>query len=179
MNISKELVLLVALTLFVVGGCIGSDSANDAEENTSSTEGEQRDADVDISASTETSSSSEEDSEYDPLHTGISYDHFDEGIPEGFPDVIPVYDPATVLGGTRQNDGRTMMYDLVLGSNDQISDVADDIVDAVENIDMNLAVEGSTLLMGYMGDWDYTITIDNGEADGFTTVITYSIVERQ
>lgn len=181
MKISKVLVLLVALTLFAVGGCIGSDGADDAEENTSSTDGEQQDADVEISASSETSSSFEEDSEYDPLPTDINYDHLDAGIPDGFPDVIPVYDIAnsTVMGGLGQDAGGIMVYNLVLGTNDQISDVADDIVDAVENIDMNLAVEGSTLLMGYMGDWDYTITIDNGEADGFTTVITYSIVEKQ
>lgn len=172
-KISKVLVLLAALILFAAGGCIGSDSVDDAEENTSGTDGEQRDADVEVLAS------SEEDPEYDPLPTGISYDHFDEGIPEGFPDEIPVYDPATVLGGTRQNDGRTMMYSLVLGADDQVAEVTDVIVGSVENIDMNIAVEGSTLLMGYMGDWDYTITIDSGEADGYTTVISYSLVERE
>jgi len=178
-KVSKVLILLVALTLFAAGGCIGSDSIDDAGENTSGTDAEQQDVDVEISASTETSSSSEEDSEYDPLPTDINYDNLDAGIPEGFPDVIPVYDPATVLGGIGQDAGGTMIYNLVLGTDDQISDVADVIVGSVENIDMSIAVEGSTLLMGYMGDWDYTITIDNGEADGFTTVITYSIVERQ
>ena len=78
-----------------------------------------------------------------------------------------------------QNAGGTMMYNLVLGSNDQVSDVTNTVVGSVENIDMNLTVEGSTMLMGYMGDWNYTITIDNGEADGYTTIITYTITEKQ
>lgn len=178
MRIAKVLVLFASLVLFVVGGCTGGDSA---EETTSTTDGEHQEADVDVSNSA-TSSSSDEDSEYDSGPTDINYSHFDAGIPEGFPDIIPIYDieNSTVMGGMKQQDaGGTMMYDLVLGSNDRVSDVSDAIISSLENIDMNIAVEESVLLMGYMGDWDYTITVDNGEVDGFTTIITYSLVEKQ
>ncbi len=167
MKIARILLLLSALALFAAGGCgVG---------------GEAGDADVEISSSSETSSSSDENSESDPGPTDTNYSNYDAVIPEGFPDVIPIYDieNSTVMGGIEQDAGRTMMYSLVLGSNDQISDVTDVIVGSLENIDMNSAVEGSTLLIGYMGNWDYTITVDNGEADGFTSVITYSLTEKQ
>lgn len=172
--------MATVLALFAIGGCIGGDTADDAEINTSNTDADVE-VDVETSESVETALSSDEDSEYDPDPTDINYDNFDAGIPDGFPDVIPVYDLAhsTVLGGMEQDAGGTMVYNLVIGSNDQVSEVSDDVLSSVENISMDISVEGSTMVMGYMGDWDYTITIDNGEADGYTTVITYSIVEKQ
>ena len=181
MKFTKLLVLFAVLALFTVGGCSGSESADDSEESTSGADAQERDADVEIAASSETATSSNEDSEYDAVSTDINYDHFDAGIPDGFPDVIPVYDIAnsTVMGGMEQDAGGTMVYNLILGSNDQVSEVSDVIVSSVENINMNIEVEGSTMLMGDIGDWNYTITIDNGEADGFVTIITYSIVEKQ
>ncbi len=180
MKFEKLIVLFAALALFAVGGCTGDESASDSDESASSTDVDEHDADIEISSSTESPLSSDEDSEYDAVPTDINYDNFDADIPEGFPDVIPVYDLAnsTVMGGMAQDAGGTMVYSLVLGSNDPVSEVSDVIVSTVENIDMNMEVEGSTMLMGYMGDWNYTITIDNGEADGFTTIITYSIVEK-
>lgn len=181
MKFTKVLVLLAAMTLFVLAGCGNSGESNDAREDTSGTDTEQQNEDVAISQPSGTSSSSEEASEYDPDPTDINYANFDEGIPASFPDVIPVYNSAntTVLGGIEQDAGGTMVYDLVLGSNDQVSDVTNIIVGSIENIDMNIAVEGSSMIMGYMGDWDYTITIDNGEADGYITIITYSLTEKQ
>ncbi len=179
MKTTKLFALAAVLALFAIGGCIGGDTAEDADSNESASDAVDNDAET--SAPVETASSSDEDSEYDPDPTDINYDVFDEGIPDGFPDVIPVYDLAhsTVLGGMGQDAGGTMMYSLVIGSNNQVSDVTDDILSSVENISMNVSVEGSTMLMGYMGDWDYTISVDNGEADGYTTIITYSIVEKQ
>ncbi len=169
------------MTLFVLGGCGSSGESNESGEETSSTDIEQHNEDAEISSSSETASSSEEASEYDPDPTDINYANLDEGIPANFPDVIPVYDSGntTVLGGIEQNAGGTMIYDIVLGSNDQVSDVTNTVVGSLENIDMNISVEGSTILMGYMGDWDYTVTIDNGEADGYTTIITYALTEKQ
>ena len=181
MKFTKVLVLLAAISLFAVGGCGSGGESNDVREDTSSTDTEQHNEDVAISPSSGSSSSSEDASEYDPDPTDINYDYYDEGIPASFPDVIPVYDSAnsTVLGGIEQDAGGTMVYSLILGSNDQVSDVTNTIVGSVENIDMNMTVEGSTMLMGYMGDWDYVITIDNGEADGYTTIITYTLTEKQ
>ncbi len=178
MRIAKVPILFAALVLFVVGGCIGGDSA---EENTSTADGEHQEADVDVSNSA-TSSSSDEDSEYDSGPTDTNYSNYDADIPESFPDVIPIYDieNSTVMGSYEQQDtGGTMMYGLVLGSNDRVSDVSDAIISSLENIDLNMPAEESALLIGYMGDWDYTITVDNGEVDGFTTIITYSLVEKQ
>ncbi len=181
MKFTKILVLLAAISLFAVSGCGSSGESNDSREDTSSSDTEQVNADAEISEPSGTSSSSEEGSEYDPDPTDINYANLNEGIPANFPDVIPVYNSAntTVLGGIEQDAGGTMIYDLVLGSNDQVSDVTSIIVGSVENIDMNISVEGSTMLMGYMGDWDYAITIDNGEADGYTTIITYALTEMQ
>lgn len=172
MKTTKVFALAAVLVLFAIGGCIGGDTAEDAEAV---------DNDAETSAPVETASSSDDDSEYDPDPTDINYDNLDAGIPDGFPDVIPVYDLAhsTVLGGTGQDAGGTMVYNIVIGSNDQVSDVTDDILSSIENISMDISVEGSTMVMGYMGDWDYTISVDNGEADGYTTIITYSIVEKQ
>ncbi len=181
MKTTKLFALATVLALFAIGGCIGGDTAADADSNESASDAVAVDNDAETSAPVETASSPDEDSEYDPDPTDINYDNLDAGIPDGFPDVIPVYDLAhsTVLGGTGQNAGGTMVYNLVIGSNDLVSDVSDDILSKIENISMDISVEGSTMVMGYMGDWDYTITVDNGEADGYTTVITYSIVEKQ
>ncbi|MCD4847196.1 MAG: hypothetical protein K8R76_03290 [Candidatus Aegiribacteria sp.] len=181
MKFTKILVLLAAISIFALGSCGSSGESNDSREDTSNEDTEQQTEDVAISSSSGTSSSSDEASEYDPDPTDINYDYLDAGIPAGFPDVIPVYDSAntTVLGGLEQNAGGTMVYSLVLGCNDQISDVTNTVVGSLENIDMNMAVEGSTMLMGYMGDWDYVITIDNGEADGYTTIVTYTLTEKQ
>lgn len=181
MKFTKILVLSAAISLFAVSGCGSSGESNDSRENISSTDTVQENEDVAISSSSGTASSSEETSEYDPDPTDINYANLDEGIPANFPDIIPVYDSAntTVLGGVEQNAGGIMIYDLVLGSNDQVSDVTNTVVGSLENIDMNITVEGSTMLMGYMGNWDYTVTIDNGEADGYTTIITYALTEKQ
>lgn len=175
MKFTKILILLAAMSLFAAGGCGSNGESSDSSEDISSTDTEQQNTDAAIS------SSSEEASEYDPVPTDINYANLDEGIPANFPDVIPIYNSANskVLGGVEQNAGGTMVYDLVLGSNDQVSDVTNIIVGSVENIDMNMTVEGSTILMGYMGDWDYVITIDNGEADGYTTIVTYTLTEKQ
>ncbi len=179
MKTTKVFALAVVLALFAIGGCIGGDTAEDADSNESTSDA--MDNDAATPAPVETASSSDEDSEYDPDPTDINYDVFDEGIPDGFPDVIPVYDLAhsTVLGGIGQDAGGTMMYSIVLGSDDQVIDVTNDILSRIENISMNVSVEGSTMVMGYMGDWDYTISVDNGEADGYTTIISYSITEKQ
>ncbi len=175
LKITKVLLMLVALALFAVLGCGEGAVAERAGESDSVADSEDHDEDAEIA------DNSDEESEYDSVPTDINYDNFDAGIPDGFPDVIPVYDIAnsTVMGGMETDAGGTMVYNLVLGSNDEISDVSETIINTLENIDMNIAVEGSSMLMGYMGDWDYTITVDNGEADGFATVITYSIVEKQ
>lgn len=175
MKIANVLLMLAALSLFAVLGCGEGAAAETSEESVAAADAEDHDADA------ERAENSDEDSEYDSVPTDINYDNFDAGIPDGFPDVIPVYDIAnsTVMGGMETDAGGTMVYNLVLGSNDEISDVSETIINSLENIDMNIAVEGSSMLMGYMGDWDYTITVDNGEADGFVAVITYSIVEKQ
>ncbi|MCK5785348.1 MAG: hypothetical protein KAH54_02175 [Candidatus Sabulitectum sp.] len=172
------MILLVAMALFAVAGCGGASETDNADEIVSSGN---VDRDIDIDSHDEdvdVAEHSDEDSDYDAYETDINYDNLAAGIPEGFPDVIPVYDPATVLGGTGQDAGGTMIYNLVIGSDDQLSDVAEAITGSVDNIDMNIAVEGSLMLMGYMDDWDYTISVDDGEADGYSTVITYTIVER-
>ena len=181
MKITKILLVSAIMAIFAFSGCGSSGESNDSQEDISSTDTEQQDVDIAISSSSENPSSSENQSEYDPDPTDINYDNLDAGIPANFPDVIPIYDlsNSTVLGSSEQDAGGTMMYSLVLGSNDQVSDVSNTVVGSVENINRNLSVEGSTMLMGYMGDWDYTITVDNGEADGYNTVITYLITEKQ
>ncbi|MCK5840568.1 MAG: hypothetical protein KAH31_00255 [Candidatus Sabulitectum sp.] len=175
MKTANVFLMLATLSLFAVLGCGEGAVADSAEESAAVVDAGNHDADA------ESAENSNGDSEYDSVPTDINYDNFDAGIPDGFPDVIPVYDIAnsTVMGGMETDAGGTMVYNLVLGSNDEISDVSETIINNLENIDMNIAVEGSSMLMGYMGNWDYTITVDNGEADGFVTVITYSIVEKQ
>jgi len=181
MKIAKILLVSAIMTIFALSGCGSSGESNDSQEDTSNTDTEQQDVDIATSSSSENPSSSEDQSEYDPDPTDINYDNLDAGIPANFPDVIPIYDPSnsTVLGSMEQDAGGTMIYNLVLGSNDQVSDVSNTVVGSVENIEQNISVEGTTMLMGYMGDWDYTVTVDNGEADGYTTIITYTLVERQ
>ncbi|MEA3267056.1 MAG: hypothetical protein U9P42_08985, partial [Candidatus Fermentibacteria bacterium] len=160
---------------------IANSTRTAASTNGSASDAEAVDNNTETSEPAETASSSSEDSENDSVPADINYDNYDAGIPDGFPDVIPVYDIAnsTVMGGMEQDAGRTMMYSLVLGSNDEISDISETIINSLENIDLNIADESSALLIGYMGDWDYTITVNNGEADGFVAVITYSIVEKE
>ncbi len=176
MKAMKVFILAAALSLFIIGGCVETDTAEDTDSSISASEDEtENPSDVEIAES------SDEDLEYDPDPTDINYDNLSAGVPDGFPEVIPVYDlsNSTVLGGDEQDAGGTEIYSLVLGSNDQVSEVSGVILGSLENIEMDMSVEGSTMVMGYMGDWDYTITVDNGEADGYTTVISYTIVEKQ
>lgn len=180
MKMAKVFLFAAALALFAVGGCIGSDNADDAEVNTSEADVDAGD-NVETSESMERASSSDEDSEFDPDPGDINNDHLDAGIPDGFPDVIPVYDIAhsTVMGGMGVDAEGTMIYNLTLGSNDQISEVYDFVLGSFENISMDLSDEGSLLIAGEMEDWEYTITAESGEANGFTTIITYSLIKNQ
>jgi hypothetical protein len=99
-------------------------------------------------------------------------------VPEGYPEEeIPVYEIASsvILGGFKQDMGDTLVYNLVIGSKDDVQTVTQNIRDEFENGSIEFEDMGGGMLMGVKGGWEYVITINSGEADGYETVVTYSL----
>jgi len=102
-------------------------------------------------------------------------------IPEGYPEnEIPIYEPASsaILGGSKLENGDTLFYNLVIGSNDDVQTVTQNIRNKLENESTEFEDMGS-MLMGVKGEWEYIITINSGEADGYGTLVTYTLTKRQ
>jgi len=100
-------------------------------------------------------------------------------IPEGYPEnEIPIYEPASsvILGGFRMEDGGTLIYNLVLGSNDDVQTVTQNIRNKLENGSTEFEDMGG-ILLGVKGEWEYVITINSGEVDGYETLVTYMLTK--
>ncbi len=100
-------------------------------------------------------------------------------IPEGYPEnEIPIYEPASsvILGGFRMEDGGTLIYNLVLGSNDDVQTVTQNIRNKLENGSTEFEDMGG-MLLGVKGEWEYVITINSGEVDGYETLVTYMLTK--
>ena len=158
MKFTKTLVLLASLALFAVIGCgSGGEEVGDSE---------QPDADL-------ASSGSSEEAELVSAPAG----HSDESIPDNFPDVIPLYDVdnSVVLTAGETVMGESTTLVVILGTNDQMPDVAADLTGRLENIETNIVIEGATMITGSMSDWTYIVYVDDGEVDGYTTTINYTL----
>ncbi len=157
MKFMEILLVLAALVLFAFIGCGDGGEVSDSE---------QPDADI---ASSESSEETEEAS--DPATQS------DETIPENFPDAIPLYDigNSAVLTAGETVMGETTTLVAILGTNDQISDVAADLTGRLENIETNVVIEDATMITGSSDDWAYIIYVDDGEIEGYTTTVTYTL----
>jgi len=103
-------------------------------------------------------------------------------IPEGYPEgEIPIYEPASsvVLGGFKMEDGDTLVYNLVIGSNDDVQTVTQNIRNKLENESTEFEGVGEGMLIGVKGEWEYVITINSGEVDGYETLVTYTLTKEQ
>ena len=103
-------------------------------------------------------------------------------IPEGYPEKeIPIYEPASsvILGGLKQDMGDALFYNLVIGSNDDVQTVIQNIRNEFENKSTEFEDIGGGMLIGIKGEWEYTITINPGEADGYETLITCTLIKEQ
>jgi hypothetical protein len=99
-------------------------------------------------------------------------------IPEGYPEgEIPIYEVASsvILGGFKQDMEGTLVYNLVIGSTDDVQTVTQDIRNKFENESTEFEDMGGGMLMGVKGGWGYVITINSGEADGYETLVTYTL----
>ncbi len=103
-------------------------------------------------------------------------------IPEGYPEEeIPIYEPASsvILGGFKMEEGDTLFYNLVIGSNDDVQTVIQNIRNKFENESTEFEDMGGSMLIGVKGEWEYAITINSGEADGYETLVTYTLTKKQ
>lgn len=112
-----------------------------------------------------------------PAPLELATDQIPEGYPEG---EIPIYEPASsvILGGYKMEDGGTLFYNLVIGSDDDVQTVTQNIQNKFENESTEFENMGG-LLIGAKGEWEYVITIDSGEADGYGTLVTYTLTKKQ
>ena len=103
-------------------------------------------------------------------------------IPEGYPEEeIPIYEPASsvILGGFKMEEGDTLFYNLVIGSNDDVQTVTQNIRNKLENESTEFEGVGEGMLIGVKGEWEYVITINSGEEDGYETLVTYMLTKKQ
>ena len=103
-------------------------------------------------------------------------------IPEGYPEEeIPIYEPASsvILGGFKMEEGDTLVYNLVIGSNDDVQTVTQNIRNKLENESTEFEGVGEGMLIGVKGEWEYVITINSGEEDGYETLVTYMLTKKQ
>lgn len=103
-------------------------------------------------------------------------------IPEGYPEEeIPIYEPASsvILGGFKQEDGDTLFYNLVIGSNDDMQTVIQNIRNKFEDESTEFEEIGESMFIGVKGEWEYAITINSGGADGYETWVTYTLTKKQ
>ncbi|MEA3339725.1 MAG: hypothetical protein U9R15_07145 [Chloroflexota bacterium] len=101
-------------------------------------------------------------------------------IPEGYPEEeIPIYEPASsvILGGMKLDTDDILHYNLTIGSNDDVQTVTQNIRNKFENESTEFEDMGS-LLIGVKGEWEYVITINSGEADGYETLVTYTLAKK-
>jgi len=113
-----------------------------------------------------------------PVPLELVTDQIPEGYPEG---EIPIYEPASsvILGGFKMEDDGTLFYNLVIGSNDNVQTVTQNIRNQLENESTEFTYLGEGMLIGVKGEWEYAITINSGEVDGYETLVTYTLTKRQ
>ena len=102
-------------------------------------------------------------------------------LPNGYPkDVFPVYKPESseVLGGTHRTMEGVQMYNAVLGSQDDVKTVTQSITDYYKEHSQTFNSMSSDHLMGEKDGWEYSIVINDGKADGYGTLITYTLQKK-
>lgn len=103
-------------------------------------------------------------------------------IPVGYPEKeIPVYEPASsvILGGFKNDLGDKVFCNLVIGSDDDVQTITQNIRNKLENESTKFEDMGEGMLIGVKGEWEYVITMDPGEADGYKTLVTYTLTKKQ
>ncbi len=115
----------------------------------------------------------------------LNWDTLSESsVPEGYPhDDVPLIglDNSTILGASKQSMGdEGTAYIIVYGMNDAVDTVAETISTQLEQY---LTSHGGTfqsimsqMLMGEINNCQYTVSIGDGSADGYTTVISYTVI---
>lgn len=101
-------------------------------------------------------------------------------IPEGYPEnEIPIYEPASsvILGGFRQQMDDVLVYNLVIGSDDDMETVTQNIINKFEGESTEFENMGG-MLMGIKDGWEYSIIINSGEVDGYATLVTYMLTKQ-
>ena len=124
-----------------------------------------------------TQSAAESSGEQLPAPLELATDQIPEGYPE---EEIPIYEPASsvILGGSKMEESDILFYNLVIGSNDDVQTVTQNIQNKFENESTEFENMGG-LLIGVKGEWEYVITINSGEADGYGTLVTYTLTKKQ
>jgi hypothetical protein len=103
-------------------------------------------------------------------------------MPEGYPEKeITIYEPASsvILGGLKLEEDDTLFYNLVIGSDDDAQTVTQNIRSILENESSEFEDIGGGMLIGAKGEWEYVITINSGEVDGYETLVTYALTKKQ
>lgn len=107
-----------------------------------------------------------------PVETGMS-------IPEGYPlDDFPVYggSDSEVMGGSRQSLEGMLMYNLVIGTSDSPEAVEAAIREEYEGRSSEFEqMVGGGMFTGLSGQWRFSIVINDGQADGFASVVSYML----
>jgi hypothetical protein len=116
---------------------------------------------------------------------GLGNEQFEMAVsqlPEGYPEKqIPIYEPASsvVLGGFKQDMDDIRVYNLVIGSDDDVQTVTQSIRNTFENESAEFEqMVGGGMFMGVKDGWEYTIVINSGEADGYGTLVTYVLTAK-
>ncbi|MCK5128322.1 MAG: hypothetical protein KAQ68_00610 [Clostridiales bacterium] len=152
--------------------------------------GEDKNGDSIVSVYLDNHDNDDRDGNGDGNSMDINYDNLEDDIPSDYPmDEVPIYDDGktVVLGGNEQNAGGTIMYSVVIATDTETDEVLADIIqtmkklsnDAKDGSFTDVTVGGVGMVIGSVDDWDYSIGIGDGKADGYTTVVTYTISERK
>lgn len=104
-----------------------------------------------------------------------------QDIPQGYPlDEFPVYggEDSDVLGGYRQSYEDMLAYNLVIGTGDPAEEVERVLRETYEERSSEFdPMSGSGMFTGTLGQWQYAIVVNDGEADGYAALVTYSLEE--
>ncbi len=108
----------------------------------------------------------------------------DSEIPKDYPhDIVPIVgvDGGDILGASRQEmGGMGVSYVIVFGVNDSVANVSDKIG---KELKQNASNAGGTfnslsnqVFMGKIDNYEYTVAIGDGKADGYTTTVDYTVI---
>lgn len=104
-----------------------------------------------------------------------------QDIPEGFPQgLFPVYGgtDSNVLGGMRTDMEGKLFFNLVVGTGHDPQTVEAHMREDLEARSSEYEeVAGAGLFMGTIEGWRYSIVVSDGAADGFSTLVSYTLEE--